>query len=84
MPRRFPAARFALIVALLALSAGASFVIGAEKKKKANKTADSSNAEARAHAGRAKIGRVICRRERIDSTLPADDAEASDKHDNKQ
>jgi uncharacterized protein (DUF1800 family) len=46
MPRRFPAARFALIVALLALSAGASFVIGAEKKKKANKTADSSNAAA--------------------------------------
>jgi uncharacterized protein (DUF1800 family) len=42
MPRRFPAARIPLVVIALVLSLGASFLIGADKKKKPAKTADAS------------------------------------------
>jgi uncharacterized protein (DUF1800 family) len=46
MPRRYPAARFTLIIILLAFSAGASLLIGADKKKKPARTAESSKAAA--------------------------------------
>ncbi|PYX91353.1 MAG: hypothetical protein DMG67_10355 [Acidobacteria bacterium] len=46
MPHRSPTAKFGLVLMMLALSLGASLLIGADKKKKSNKASAQSSAAA--------------------------------------